>query len=120
MFNFLKREKKEPADLIGVLKELKKLEKKNLELIEQLAEMKTENKSHFKKMGFVRYNPFSEVGSDQSFSLALLDSQNNGVIITSLFSREGNRVYAKAIEQGKSAYPLSDEEKQALDKAQNL
>lgn len=102
-----------------ILKELAKLGKKNSELKNELEKLKSESRRHFQKLGFVRYNPFSGVGSDQSFSLAVLDDDNNGFIITSLFSREGNRVYAKAIEKGNSTYQLSDEEKEALDKAIN-
>lgn len=71
----------------------------------------------FQKIGFVRFNPFREVGGNQSFSIALLDSKNNGFVITSIFTREGNRVYAKEVKEGKSQYQLSDEEKDAIEKA---
>lgn len=67
------------------------------------------------KTGLVRFNPFRDIGGDQSFSLALLDKDNNGVIISSLYSREGVRVYSKAIKSGESMkYPLTEEEKQAI------
>ena len=69
-------------------------------------------------MGIVRFNPFSGVGSDQSFSVALLDKNDNGIVITSLYNREGNRVYAKPIKTGVSEYLLSTEEKSAIEKAQ--
>ena len=68
-------------------------------------------------MGVVRYNPFSDTGSDQSFSIALLDSDNNGMVITSLYSRDGNRVYAKPVKNNVSEYSLSNEEKEAIIKA---
>jgi len=57
------------------------------------------------------------VGGDQSFSLALLDKRNSGVVITSLYAREGNRVYGKPIKEGTSEYPLSEEEKKAIEEA---
>lgn len=117
MFNFFKHTRKQPENLQEVLKELEKLERKNSELSRQLSDLKTESARHFKKLGFVRYNPFAGVGSDQSFSLAILDSNDSGFIVTSLFSREGNRVYAKAIEKGNSSHQLSDEEKEAIKKA---
>lgn len=69
------------------------------------------------KTGLVRYNPFGDVGGDQSFSAALLNFKNSGVIITSLYSRDGTRVYSKEVKDGKSANHLSDEEKEALGKA---
>ena len=70
------------------------------------------------KVGLVRYNPFSDAGGDQSFALALLDGRGNGVVISSLYGREMNRVYAKRIEGGAAKYPLTDEEKEALHNAQ--
>jgi len=70
------------------------------------------------KVGVVRFNPFKDTGGDQSFAVALLDSNNNGLVISSLYSREGTRIYTKPIEAGKSInYNLSDEEQQAINKA---
>ena len=69
------------------------------------------------KVGVVRFNPFNDMGGNQSFVIAMLDNKNNGFVISSLFVKEGNRVYAKTIKQGKSDYLLSDEEKEALKKA---
>lgn len=69
------------------------------------------------KIGVVRFNPFKDTGGDQSFAIALLDNSDSGLIISSLYSREGTRVYSKPIEKGKSRYQLSDEEKMAIEKA---
>lgn len=66
------------------------------------------------KVGFVRFNPFQDTGGDNSFILVLLDAENTGVMISSLFGREGVRVYGKAVEQGRTKYQLSEEEKAAL------
>lgn len=65
----------------------------------------------------VRFNAFENMGSDLSFALALLNQDGNGVVISSINSREESRVYAKPIEGGKSSYHLSAEEIQALEKA---
>ncbi len=70
-------------------------------------------------VGVVRYNPFEQMGSNMSFSLALLDGRANGVVVSVLNNREGSRVYGKAVERGTSNYPLSDEERQALALAQD-
>ncbi|MBI3458671.1 DUF4446 family protein [Candidatus Azambacteria bacterium] len=67
----------------------------------------------------IRFNPFKEVGSDQSFSLAILDAHNNGIVISSLFSRDNNRVYGKAVKNGTSKYELLEEEKEVIKKAMN-
>lgn len=69
------------------------------------------------KTGIVRFNPFNDMGGNQSFAVALLDNKNDGFVISSLFVKEGNRVYAKAVKNGKSEHLLSDEEKEALDRA---
>lgn len=67
------------------------------------------------KFASLRFNPFKDVGGDQSFAIAMLDGKNNGVVITSLYTREGTRVYSKSISDGKSEkYPLTEEEKQVI------
>jgi len=69
------------------------------------------------KVGIVRFNPFKELGGDQSFSLSVLDSENNGFVITSYYNQQFNRVYIKPISKGKSDYSLSKEEEEAIKKA---
>ena len=69
------------------------------------------------KTGIVRFNPFNEIGGNQSFVIALLDDKDNGFVISSLFVKEGNRVYAKAIRNGQSDHLLSGEEKEAIARA---
>ena len=103
-----------------LIEQVKKTEnqKKGLEKSgEEIKELKEISKKTFQKISLMRFNPFKNVGGDQSFSIALLDSQNNGFVISSLYSQEGNRVYAKAIKQGKSEYPLSKEEEQTIQQA---
>lgn len=73
--------------------------------------------SAIQKVGFKRFNPFEHTGGDQSFSLALLDHKDDGVIISSLYTRDGVRVYAKEIKRGSSKHPLSDEEREVLEQA---
>ena len=119
MFDFFKKTKK-PENLSQVLKKLENLEKEINTISNGLEELKKEAKFFIQKVGIVRYNPFSGVGSNQSFSVALLDSNNNGVVITSLYTREGNRVYGKPVRNGESDYSLSTEEKKAIEKAQLL
>jgi len=119
MFKFFKKDK-EPKDLNEVLKQFEGLEKEVEKISEGLENLKKEGKFSIQKMGIVRYNPFSGVGGDQSFSVALLDGNNDGVVVTSLYSRDGNRVYGKPIKNGSSEYSLSDEEKKSIDKATAL
>ena len=67
------------------------------------------------KVGIVRYSAFKDVGSDLSFALALLDESNNGVVLNGIYSVENSNIYAKPIENGKSKYTISEEEKRALE-----
>jgi hypothetical protein len=69
------------------------------------------------KVGVIRYNPFSDAGGDQSFAIALLDAEGNGLVVSSLHSRTETRVFAKPVRAGRSTYSLSDEEQQAVKKA---
>jgi len=71
----------------------------------------------FQKMSVVRFNPFNETGGSQSFVVALLNKENDGVILTALHARERTRVYTKEVINGKSVLELSAEEKNALVKA---
>jgi len=83
----------------------------DVENLRKLSEKSVQN------IGVVRFNPFSDMGGNQSFAIALLDNKNNGFVISSLFIKEGNRVYAKAVKDGKSDYLLSNEEKEAIVRA---
>ena len=68
-------------------------------------------------VGLIRFNPFNDGGGNFSFALALLDAHNTGVIITSMYGREQNRVYTKKIVEGECENQLTDEEIQAIELA---
>ncbi|MCM3341000.1 DUF4446 family protein [Paenibacillus sp. MER TA 81-3] len=72
-------------------------------------------KSH---VGIQRYNAFAEHGSDLSFSIAWIDDEQDGIVITGIHGREHSYVYAKPLEKGHSPYSLSPEEKQAIEVAE--
>jgi hypothetical protein len=69
------------------------------------------------RVGVVRFNPFEDTGGNQSFALALLDSKGDGVVMSSLHTRQATRIYLKPILNGRSETALSDEETEALRKA---
>ncbi|MCW5850467.1 MAG: DUF4446 family protein [Anaerolineae bacterium] len=71
-------------------------------------------KRDLQHVGIIRFNPYQDTGGDQSFSIALLDSYGDGVVISGLYARQGVRLYAKPVQAGQSSYPLTDEEKQAM------
>lgn len=76
-------------------------------------------KECFQKISILRYKAFDDVGSDLSFSIALLNENNDGVIITGIYGRHDSTVYAKPIDEGISRYDLSDEEEEVLQNACN-
>ena len=76
--------------------------------------LESESVFYLQRMAIVRFNPFRDTGGDQSFSIALADGQGNGVILSSLHTRDMTRVYAKPLEKWQSSYALTDEEKQAI------
>jgi cell division protein FtsL len=112
---------KKATDLEGVLfeeiKRLKKAEKDIEQLFNSSKILKKMASQSIQKIGIVRFNPFKETGGNQSFAIALLDSKDNGLVISSLFTRQGTRIYSKPIEAGQSKYSLSKEEIEALGKA---
>lgn len=117
---FLRGEEKNLGEVLaGQIKKIQTQDKEIKDILKKVAHLDGISQRSFRKMGMVRFNPFKDVGSDQSFSVALLDSRDNGFVISSLYSREGNRVYAKPIEKGISQYPLSGEEKEAIRRATN-
>jgi len=70
------------------------------------------------KVGLVRYNPFRDSGGDISFSIALLDDKDTGLILTGLYARDKTNLFAKPVIKGKSEYHLTDEELEAIRKAE--
>ena len=88
-------------------------------LVKRGEEQKKEGLTHIQKVGLIRFNPFEEVGGDQSFVLVLLNGENDGLVLTSLTSRTGTRWYAKKVSKGEGIeHELSKEEKEALRQAQ--
>ena len=69
------------------------------------------------KVAIMRYKAFEDVGSDLSFSIALLDSHNDGIVLTGIYSRQDSTTYAKPIDKGISRYELSEEELHVLNEA---
>lgn len=74
----------------------------------------------FQKVGIVKYDAFNQMGGQLSFSLALLDENDNGFILNSVHSTEGCYSYTKEIKGGLCDISLGDEEKKALDIAMDL
>lgn len=106
-------------NLTGILDTiLDKLSKngKEINVLKQaLEDIRNQGKNHIQKIGFVRYNPFSDIGGDQSFVFALLDGNRTGVVLRSLHNRNATRWFAKNIKNGEGVdYELTKEEEKAV------
>jgi hypothetical protein len=112
-------------DLQGVLesamRKIKRLEQHSEDSQRDIATLTTESKMHFQRIGMVRFNPFADTGGAQSFTMALLDEKNNGIVMTSLYARNGNKWYVKEVFNGKAKdMTLSKEEQAAIEKAKHI
>ena len=101
------------------IKRVETVEAKNGEIISYCKLIDENIKRCTQKIGIVRYNAFKDVGSDLSFTLAILDDYNNGVVLNGIYARDNSNIYAKPIENGQSKYILSEEEKESVNKAIN-
>ncbi len=70
-----------------------------------------------RKVETVRFNPFVDAGSNQSFAISFINDEGNGVVLSSLYARDRMSIFAKPIKSGKSEFELSTEEKEVLKKS---
>lgn len=110
---------KKGADLESIILEQKKDLAQQKTNFSQLSVAHARTKklafSAIHQVGMIRFNPFRDIGGDQSFSLALLNGEKDGVVVSSLYSREGVRIYSKSVKSGQAVkYPLTNEEKSAI------
>ena len=94
-----------------------RVEKQNADILNQINGLDKDLESCVQKVGIVRYSAFQDTGSDLSFTLALLDEHDNGVVFNGIYSREMSNIYAKPVENGNSKYTLSEEEQEAIKRA---
>lgn len=106
------------SDFIKVFRNIEQKQVENSNLInnikKDLLAFKDESRVNISRVGLVKYNPFNETGGSNSFSLVLLDANKNGIIITSLHTRERTRLYLKEVQSGVSKIELSKEEEKAI------
>lgn len=100
--------------IIKLQNQTKQLVEENQSQKATIMEIQTAMKSMKSRVGIHRYNAFSEYGNAMSFSLAILDENQNGVVLSGIHNREDTYIYAKPIKNGESEYVLSPEEKEAI------
>lgn len=106
--------------VISYLDRVDEVKEENEVMKQSFNEINGQLKTCIQKTSMVRYQAFEDVGSDLSFSIALLDGNHNGVVLTSIYGRNESTTYAKPIDKGISRYELSQEENKVLEQAINL
>lgn len=115
---FLGKKAKDLEDTITALEEdIVKLKKAKENFEKDISEINTKLKKSIRGVETIRFNPFPDQGSNQSFAIGMLDEDGDGLVLSSLYSRERMSVFAKPVKGGKSEYELTAEEKEALTKA---
>ncbi|MEI7765732.1 MAG: DUF4446 family protein [bacterium] len=115
---FIGKKAKDLEDTIIILEEEISKLKKSKENIENDIKLINEKlKKSIRGLETIRFNPFPDQGSNQSFSIGMLNEEGDGVVLSSLYSRERMSIFAKPIKKGKSEYELTEEEKESLEKA---
>ena len=98
---------------------VEEVSKTNNDIMKYCRELDNDLAKCIQKVGIVRYSAFKDTGSDLSFTLALLDVNNNGVVLNGIYSREMSNIYAKPVKAGESTYIMSEEEREAIRRAMN-
>ena len=101
-------------DLENYMYRVERVEKQNANILGQINSLDKDLEGCIQKVGILRYSAFQDTGSDLSFTLALLDEHDDGVVFNGIYSREMSNIYAKPIENGKSKYTLSEEEQEVI------
>lgn len=115
---FLGKKAKDLEDTIIFLeKEIEDLKKSKQEVEKNISVINTKLKKSICGLETIRFNPFPDQGSNQSFAISMLNEEGDGVVLSSLYSRDRMSVFAKPIKNNRSEYELSSEEKEALSKA---
>lgn len=100
--------------LQNYVSQVDKLNKRDDQIIEVCNNINNELSHCIKKVGLYKYDAFGNTKNSLSFTLALLDRENNGIVINSIYGQDNSNVYSKPIIKGTSKYNLSSEEKEAI------
>lgn len=115
---FLGKKAKDLEETIMILEEeISRLKTAKESMEKDISLINTKLRKSIRGLETIRFNPFPDQGSNQSFAISMLNEDGDGVVISSLYSRERMSIFAKPIQNKKSTYELTAEEKEALDKA---
>lgn len=105
--------------LLDTFENIEELNLSKEQVEKEISQIKKELGLKIKTAKTVRFNPFNDVGGKQSFATALLDSEGNGVVVSSLYSREKVSTFGKPILNWSSEYELTEEERNAINLVKN-
>ncbi len=115
---FLGKKGKDLEDtIIALHEEIKSLAKANETMHKEITVINSKLKKSIRGLETIRFNPFADQGSNQSFAIGMLNEDGDGVVLSSLYSRERMSIFAKPVKNHKSDFELTTEEKEALQKA---
>lgn len=99
--------------------DLEDLTRSRTEIKKDILAIREKMRHHIRGVKTIRFNPFKDSGGNQSFATAFINDDGDGVILSSIYSRDRVSIYAKPLEKHKSEYELSDEERRAIMESQN-
>jgi len=115
---FLGKKAKDLEDtIINLENNITDLKKAKEDIQKDIITINTKLKKSIRGLETIRFNPFPDQGSNQSFAIGMLNEEGDGVVFSSLYSRERMSIFAKPVKNNKSEYELSAEEKEVLQKA---
>ena len=103
--------------IIILEEDISKLKSAKEKTEKEIIEINKKLKKSIRGLETIRFNPFPDQGSNQSFAVGMVNEDGDGVVFSSLYSRERMSIFAKPIKSGKSEYELTTEEKEVLKKA---
>lgn len=101
------------------VQKVEKIEEENKEIEKYCETLKNKVEGCIFKIGLIRYNAFKDTGSNLSFAVAMLNENNDGIVLNGIYSRDSSNIYCKTVKNGTSEYAISEEEKEAIEKAVN-
>ena len=115
---FLGKKAKDLEDTIVTLEnEIAQLQKAKINIERDITVINAKLKKSIRGLETIRFNPFPDQGSNQSFAIGMLDEEGDGLVLSSLYSRDRMSVFDKPVKNGKSEYELTKEEKEVLNRA---
>lgn len=103
--------------MVTLGKEIAEIKESQIQIKKHLTTVDSRLNKSIRNVKTIRFNPFVEAGSNQSFAISFLNDEGDGVVMSSLYARDRMSIFAKPILKGKSDFELSQEEKEVLEKS---